>query len=117
MTAESRSVIIRQLRELAGRDPIVTLGQNQLNYVKRVDRENVWVDTRKSMAEGTGPQPIPIDWIEDTFDALQDQGFLTRKELGPKASKRSAFIFALLAAFPDVATTTNPITLRIKTQR
>jgi hypothetical protein len=117
VTAESRRVIIRQLRELAGRDPIATLGQNQLNYVKRVDSENVWVDTRKSIAEGTGRQPIPIDWIEDTFDALHDRGVMTRKNLGPKASKRSAFIFAFLATLPDVETETNPITLRIKSSR
>ena len=114
MTAESRSTIVRHLRDLAGRDPLVTLSQNQLNYVKRVDRENVWVETRKSMSEGTGPQPIPIDWIEESLDFLQDHGSLTRKDLRAKASKRSAFIFVFLASLPDVDAATNPITLRVR---
>jgi hypothetical protein len=114
MTVESREMIVRVLRDLAGGDPIVTLSQNQINYVKRVDRENAWVETRKSIAEGTGPQPIPIDWIEGSFDTLQEKGVLTRRDLGPKASKRSAFIFALLARLPEVESSANPITLRMK---
>jgi hypothetical protein len=112
--AESSRVIVQSLRDLVGGEPVSTLSQNQLNYVKRVDNDNVWVETRKSIAERTGPQPIPIDWIEDSLDTLRKKRVLTREDLGPKASKRSAFIFALLARLPEVESTTNPIMLRIK---
>ena len=113
METGSREEIIRLLRELSGRAPITTLGHCKPNFITRVDRDNAWVETEKSRREKTGPQPVPLDWIVDSYETLRKQGSLSRADLGPKASKRSAFIFALLAQLPHVDTSTNPIGLRI----
>lgn len=114
MQPNSRDEIVRLLRTLGGRDPIPTIGRGQPNWVIRVDRENAWVETEKSRRERTGPQPIPLDWIVDSYETLKSKGTLSRSDLGPKASKRSAFIFAVLAQLPDVAAADRPITLHIK---
>lgn len=112
-TASTRDAIIRLLHDVAGRGPIATLGQGKPNHIVRLDRENAWVETEKSRKEQTGPQPVPLDWITDSYETLLEQGSLKRTDLGQKASKRSAFIFAVLAQMHGVEASANPIELRL----
>jgi len=113
MSADSRQIVIDLLRRHVGADPISTLSLGRPNWVARVDDEHVWVETEKSKRERTGPQPIPIDWIADAYEVLTKKKVLTRRDLTTKSSKRSAFIFSVLATLPDVDWHDRPTELRV----
>jgi hypothetical protein len=104
------------IRQHAGGEPIKTLSLGRPNWIARFDREKVWVETEKSRREATGPQPIPLQWIVDACDALHSKGVLSRRDLTTKSSKRSAFIFSVLALLPDVEWQDRPIELRLRSQ-
>ena len=103
-----REPLHQHLHSLVTGDPIRTIGQQKPNWITAVDRENIWVETEKSRQEGTGPQPVPVDWAESAYQTLWERGDLTIQDLAPKAEHRSAFIFALLASMPSVRSEANP---------
>lgn len=82
---------------------ILTLSTKNLNRVTAVDRKGVWVETERSMSLGSGPQLVPAWMIAVAWDRLRDKGELSQQELLNELNvKRSAFLCALLAKFPDV---------------
>ena len=101
------------LASLVKAGPIRTLDLGRPNWIIRIDAEDVWVETEKSQAEGTGAQPVLIEWLEDAYQTLVGSGELTIELLGGTASHRSAFIFAVLALMPDVSARTQPRRLTI----
>lgn len=82
---------------------ILTLSTKNLNRVTTVDRRGVWVETERSMALGSGPQLVPAWMIAVAWDRLSAKGELSQQELLNALNvKRSAFVCALLAKFPEV---------------
>lgn len=84
-------------------DEITTLSNKRTNRITSVGPSGVLVETARSDALGTGPQLVPAWMIEAAWDQLRRIGELSHKELVTALNvKRSAFVFALLALFPDV---------------
>jgi hypothetical protein len=92
---------------------ISTLGIKRPNWISSFDRTGVWVETERSRARGSGPQLVPARMIEVAWDRLCKNGSLRQDELLNDLNvKRSAFVCALLAQFPDVVVRqTRPIVL------
>ncbi|GJF12582.1 hypothetical protein NGTWS1803_22680 [Mycolicibacterium cyprinidarum] len=82
---------------------VLTLSTKNLNRVTAVDRKGVWVETERSMRLGSGPQLVPAWMIVVAWDRLCDKGELSQQDLLNELNvKRSAFVCALLAKFPEV---------------
>ena len=96
------------LAALVGGEPILTLDQQRPNWITRLDAENVWVETEKTRRENTGPQPVPVDWLESALRELATHGELTQETLDSLGVRRTAFTFAALSQIPGVTTATNP---------
>lgn len=90
-------------------DVITTLGRARPNRITWINEDGVWVRTEKSDREGTGPQLVPAWMITAARNHLVKRGRLTQQELLEELNvKRSAFVCALLAHFPDVEVESNP---------
>ncbi len=100
-------------------DVISTLGIARPNWIVSVDREGVTVETERSKDRGTGPQLVPAWMVTTAWEHLGRYGRLSQKELlGPLNVKRSAFVCALLARFPDVdIESTRPVVLGLAQAR
>lgn len=84
-------------------DEIATLTSLKLNEIMRVDRDGIDVSTERSRRLGIGPQRVPAWMVMRAWEHLRTHGQLTQPELlEVLAVKRSAFVCALIAAFPDV---------------
>lgn len=84
-------------------DVIKTLGRARPNRITWINEDGVWVRTEKSDREGTGPQLVPAWMIAAAWNRLVQRGRLSQQELLEELNvKRSAFVCALLAHFPDV---------------
>lgn len=83
---------------------IPTLSIKRPNWIVAVEREGVWVETERSRARGSDPQLVPAWMIEVGWQRLCAKGSLSHVELLNDLNvKRSAFVCALLAQFPDVS--------------
>jgi hypothetical protein len=96
-------------------DEITTLSNKHVNRIASLGRSGVFVETARSDARGTGPQLVPAWMIETAWDHLRRRGELSHKELLNALNvKRSAFVCALLALFPDVVVrSTRPTVLEL----
>jgi hypothetical protein len=84
-------------------DEITTLSNKRPNRIVSIDRSGVSVETLRSDRRKTGPQIVPAWMIVAAWEHLRENGELTHKELLNELNvKRSAFVCALLALFPDV---------------
>ncbi|MDV3130185.1 hypothetical protein M1247_35145 [Mycobacterium sp. 21AC1] len=84
-------------------DEIETLSIKRPNWILSLDRTGVWVETERSRSRGTGPQMVPAWMIAVAWERLSKNGTLSHVELLNGLNvKRSAFVCALLAQFPDV---------------
>jgi len=82
---------------------IMTLTSKRLNRITSVDRAGILVETERSLARDAGPQRVPAWMIATAWERLRDNGELSQQELLNDLNvKRSAFVCALLAKFPDV---------------
>jgi hypothetical protein len=82
---------------------ILTLSSKKLNRIIDVDREGVLVETERSLGRRTGPQRVPAWMIDAAWKRLCDKRELSQQELLNELNvKRSAFVCALVAKFPDV---------------
>lgn len=95
---------------------ILTLSSKKLNRIVAVDCDGVLVATERSLSRGTGPQPVPAWMIAAACERLRDKGELSQQELLNELNvKRSAFVCALLAKFPDVhIRSTRPTVLELQ---
>jgi hypothetical protein len=102
--AEFDDALFDQVSEVVGPGTaILTLSTKNLNRIVGVDREGVLVETERSMRLGSGPQRVPAWMIAAAWDRLRDKGELSQQELLNELNvKRSAFVCALVAKFPDV---------------
>lgn len=98
---------------------ILTLSTKNLNRITAVDRKGVWVETERSMSLGSGPQLVPAWMIAAAWDRLGDKGELSQQELLNELNvKRSAFVCALVAKFPEVhIRSTRPTVLELPIDR
>lgn len=96
---------------------IMTLSIKRLNRIIAVDRQGVLVETERSLSRGSGPQRVPAWMIAVAWERLRDKGELSQQEvLGELNVKRSAFVCALLAHFPNVyVRSTRPTVLELST--
>ena len=84
-------------------DEIATISINRPNKIVSIDRSGLEVETRRSDSRGSGPQKVPAWMIVTAWNQLRHSGELSQKELLNSLNvKRSAFVCALLAQFPDV---------------
>ena len=103
-----------RIRTVVERNPeIETLSNKRLNRIVRFDADGVWVETSRSERLGTGPQLVPAWMIVTAWKQLNEARELSHDELLNDLNvKRSAFVMALLAQFPDVVVrSTYPIVI------
>lgn len=102
--AEFDDVLFERISEVAGPGTVIlTLSTKNLNRITAVDRKGVWVETERSMSLGSGPQLVPAWMIAVAWERLCDKGELSQQELLNELNvKRSAFVCALVAKFPEV---------------
>lgn len=88
---------------VAGSAVIQTLSNKRTNWMTSFDRTGVWVETERSRARASGPQLVPAWMIVVAWEQLCKNGTLSHIELLNYLNvKRSPFVCALLAQFPDV---------------
>ena len=94
---------------------IETLSIKRPNRIVGVDRKGIEVETLRSDSRGSGPQLVPAWMVVAAWDRLRRRGQLSQSELLDELNvKRSAFVCALLALFPDVVVrSTRPTVLAI----
>ena len=95
---------------------LLTLSTKNLNRITAVDSTGVWVETERSMGLGTGPQQVPAWMVVVAWQRLCEKGELSQQELLNELNvKRSAFVCALLAKFPEVdIRSTRPTVLELQ---
>jgi hypothetical protein len=94
---------------------IQTLSIKRPNRIVGVDRKGIEVETLRSESRGSGPQLVPAWMVVAAWERLRRRGQLSQTELLNELNvKRSAFVCALLALFPDVVVrSTRPTVLAI----
>jgi len=121
MTAYSRSTeldddLLERIRSAVNEgDEISTLSNKRPNRVVAIDRSGIEVETLRSDRLRTGPQTVPAWMIVVAWNHLLQKGELSHVELLNDLNvKRSAFVCALLAQFPDVVVrSTRPTVLEL----
>lgn len=97
--------LLERIRAVAAADPVVTtLSERRPNRIVEITDEGVWVQTQRSLARG-GPELVDAWMIQVAWDYLTAHGRLTNRHLLAQDGlnvKRSSFVCALLARFPDV---------------
>lgn len=84
-------------------EAIETLSIKRPNWINRIERNGIWVETEKSRREGGGPQLVPAWMVVAAWEFLRKNHIMSQNELLNGLNvKRSAFVCALLALFPDV---------------
>jgi hypothetical protein len=96
-------------------DQILTLTNKRPNTIVSIERSGIEVETLRSGRRGTGPQLVPAWMIITGWNHLRQKGQLSHGELMNELNvKRSAFVCALLAQFPDVVVrSTRPTVLEL----
>ncbi|MCG7598098.1 hypothetical protein [Mycobacterium sp. PSTR-4-N] len=96
-------------------DEIETIANKQINRIAAVDRQGVDVETARSGRLATGPQHVPAWMIVRAWEHLRRTGELSQPYLLNELNvKRSAFVCALLALFPDVVVRSHrPVVLKL----
>jgi hypothetical protein len=98
-------------------DVIYTLSNRQPNHIESIERSGIWVETDRSKQSDSGPQLVPAWMIRAAWEHLVRTGSLTNDELLNSRGlnvKRSSFVCALLAHFPEVeVVSARPIRLRL----
>ena len=115
--ADFDDTLFDQVSDVVGPGTVIlTLSTKNLNRVTGVDRKGVLVETERSVSRGTGPQLVPAWMIATAWDRLCDKGELSQQELLNELNvKRSAFVCALLAKFPDIRIrSTRPTVLELR---
>ena len=99
-------------------EEIPTLSNNRPNRIVSIDRSGIEVETLRSASRGTGPQLVPAWMIVAGWNSLCKKGELSQNELLNGLNvKRSAFVCALLAQFPDIIVrSTRPTVLELVTR-
>jgi len=94
---------------------IETLSIRRTNRIAYADRSGVYVETSRSDRRGTGPQLVPAWMVVAAWDHLKRHGELSQDHLLNELNvKRSAFVCALLAQFPEVVVRSNrPVVLEL----
>jgi hypothetical protein len=88
---------------VASSNEIATLGFDRPNKIVAVDRAGIEVETERSTSLHTGPQLVPAWMVNAAWDYLRQNSSLSQDTLRDELNvKRSAFVCALLARFPDV---------------
>ena len=84
-------------------DEILTLAAKRPNLIVAIDHNGIWVQTLRSKSYRSGPKLVPAWMIMTAWQQLQKAGVLSNTELLDDLNvKRSSFVIALLAQFPDV---------------
>ena len=98
-------------------DVVYTLSNRQPNRIDSIERRGILVETDRSKKSDSGPQLVPAWMIRVAWRHLVKNGHLTNDELLNSRDlnvKRSSFVCALLARFPDVEVVSQrPIELRL----
>lgn len=108
--------LIQQIKEALDPDwTLLTLTQGRPNRINHLDEDGVLVSTERSERRGTGPQLVPAWMVIRGWEHLRRTGRLSQDELlNALGVKRSAFVCALLAVFPDVEVeSVRPTVLRL----
>lgn len=115
MTELDDDLLERILGVVQPGDEILTLTGKRPNVITAVDREGIWVETLRSQSLGSGPQLVPAWMIVKAWRHLQKVRVLSHSELLEDLNvKRSAFVIALLAQFPEVTVrSTEPIVIEL----
>lgn len=115
MTELDDDLLERILAAVQPGDELLTLSSKRPNVIAAVDREGIWVETLRSQSRGSGPQPVPAWMIIKAWQHLRKTGTLSHTELLEDLNvKRSAFVIALLAQFPEVVVkSTEPIVIEL----
>ena len=93
---------------VADRYVIETLSIKRPNWISSFDLTGVWVETERSRSRAAGPQLVPAWMFVAAWDRLCTNGILSQVELLNDLNvKRSAFVCAMLAQFPDVVVLQN----------
>lgn len=92
-------------------EPLYTLGRRQPNWIRRVDRDGVWVETKQS---SRNPRLIERQWLRDSIEELLAQRMIVAEMLPGSARFRSAFILTALSLLPGATQGGSPpsVTLR-----
>jgi len=109
--------LFAKVRDAVGQGTVImTLKAKKLNRITGVDRDGVLVETERSLSLKSGPQRVPAWMIAAAWERLCDKGELSQQELLNELNvKRSAFVCALVAKFPEVHTrSTRPTVLELQ---
>ena len=91
------------LRAVEPGEDIETLSRRETNQIVKIDRAGILVATARSKDRGTGPHRVPAWMILRAWRHLCRRGSLSLQGLTEGLNvKRSSFVFALLARFPEV---------------
>ncbi len=116
-SADFEDALFERVSEVVGPGTaLLTLTTKRLNRIVGVDRKGVLVETERSLGLGSGPQRVPAWMIAAAWDRLCDKGELSQQELLNELNvKRSAFVCALVAKFPEVhIRSTRPTVLELQ---
>ncbi|TXH20769.1 MAG: hypothetical protein E6R06_21395 [Mycobacterium sp.] len=96
-------------------DVVYTLSIKRPNRIAGIERAGIWVETERSRKRRADPQLVPAWMVTAAWDHLCRNRVLTQDQLLNQLNvKRSAFVIALLALFPDVVVLdTRPTTLEL----
>lgn len=94
---------------------IETLSVKRPNRIAFIEGYGIGVETERSTAHRAEPQLVPAWMVQTAWDHLRHHGSLEQNYLLNQLNvKRSAFVVALLAQFPDVAVrSTRPTVLEL----
>lgn len=106
----------RIVRSVEVGETIRTLGKGEANQVLAIDRDGILVSTVRSKERGSGPQRVPAWMVVRAWKQLLLHGSLSRESLTEGLGvKRSSFVCALLARFPEIEVANRkPIQLRVR---
>lgn len=109
--------LMQRITQALGPDStLTTLTQDRPNRINHLDEDGMLVSTERSERRGTGPQFVPAWMVIRGWQHLRRTGRLSQDELLNDLNvKRSAFVCALLATFPDVEVdSVRPTVLRMR---
>lgn len=119
MAEQISDELLALLREtFSSGDVVETLARKQPNWIQRIDREGVYVETEKSRRERNDPQLVPSWMLERAWRHLNEHRTLSNSFLVSTEGlnvKRSAAVCAMLARLPAVVVVSDrPIQLAMR---
>jgi hypothetical protein len=115
-TAKFSEDLYRRVTSVARPGTVIrTLSNGAENRIVNVSRTGIEVQTTRSKRQGTNPV-VPAWMIERAWERLRSARRLTNQELlNDLGLRRSSFVSALLAKFPEVEVeSTRPIVLLLR---